>query len=63
ETSTANARERYPFFNNQGNRKTGPLRHLLKGYWSRRINEAHRRVYRVKGDVLMVAQLRTHYGG
>ena len=41
--------------------KPEPLRHLLKGYWSRRINEEHRMVYRVKDDVLMVAQLRYHY--
>ena len=41
--------------------KSEPLRHLLKGYWSRRINEEHRMVYRVKDDVLMVAQLRYHY--
>ena len=41
--------------------KPEPLRHLLKGYWSRRINEEHRMAYRVKDDVLMVAQLRYHY--
>ena len=41
--------------------KPETLRHLLKGYWSRRINEEHRMVYRVKDDVLMVAQLRYHY--
>ena len=41
--------------------KPEPLRHQLKGYWSRRINEEHRMVYRVKDDVLMVAQLRYHY--
>tara|TARA_B100000809_G_scaffold111340_1_gene109945 strand:+ start:664 stop:924 length:261 start_codon:yes stop_codon:yes gene_type:complete len=41
--------------------KPEPLRHLLKGYWSRRINEEQRMVYRVKDDVLMVAQLRYHY--
>jgi toxin YoeB len=34
---------------------------LLKGYWSRRINEEHRMVYRMKDDVLMMAQLRYHY--
>ena len=37
------------------------LRHLLKGYWLRRINEEHRMVYRVKGDVLNLAQIRHHY--
>ncbi len=41
--------------------KPEPLRHLLKGYWSRRINEEHRMVYRVKEGVLMLAQLRNHY--
>ena len=41
--------------------KPEPLRHLLKGYWSRRINEEHRMVYCVKDDQLMLAQLRYHY--
>jgi toxin YoeB len=41
--------------------KPEPLRHLLKGYWSRRINEEHRMVYRVKEGMLMLAQLRHHY--
>ncbi|HIL73054.1 MAG TPA: Txe/YoeB family addiction module toxin [Verrucomicrobia bacterium] len=37
------------------------LRHLLKGYWSRRINEEHRIVYHVKDDVLNLAQTRHPY--
>ena len=41
--------------------KPEPLRHLLKGYWSRRINEEHRMVYRVQDETLMLAQLRYHY--
>ena len=41
--------------------KPEPLRHLLKGYWSRRINEERRMVYCVKDDQLMLAQLRYHY--
>lgn len=41
--------------------KPEPLRHLLKGYWSRRINDEHRMVYRVKDDTLLLAQLRYHY--
>ena len=45
----------------QGIGKPEPLRHLLKGYWSRRINEEHRMVYRVNGDTLYLAQLRYHY--
>jgi len=42
--------------------KPEPLRHALQGYWSRRIDEEHRMVYRVEGDTLMLAQLRYHYG-
>lgn len=45
----------------QGIGKPEPLRHHLKGYWSRRINEEHRMVYRVADDTLMIAQLRYHY--
>ena len=45
----------------QGVGKPEPLRHLLKGYWSRRINEEHRMVYRVEGETLLLAQLRYHY--
>jgi len=48
---------REPF---QGIGKPEALRHLLKGYWSRRITEEHRLVYRVDG-ILMLAQLRYHY--
>ena len=38
-----------------------PLKHGLAGYWSRRINEEHRMVYRVTDDALLIAQLRYHY--
>jgi Txe/YoeB family toxin of toxin-antitoxin system len=38
-----------------------PLRHALSGYWSRRINEEHRMVYKLDGDSLLIAQLRYHY--
>jgi len=37
------------------------LRHALSGYWSRRINDEHRIVYRVEGANLRIAQLRHHY--
>ena len=47
----------------QGIGKPEPLRHLLKGYWSRRISEEHRMVYRVEGEMLLLAQLRYHYDG
>lgn len=41
--------------------KPEPLRHMLKGYWSRRISDEHRMVYRVVDDSLQLAQLRYHY--
>lgn len=41
--------------------KPEPLRHALAGYWSRRITEEHRFVYKVIGDELRIAQLRYHY--
>lgn len=41
--------------------KPEPLRHALAGFWSRRINEEHRMVYRVAGQNLEIAQLRFHY--
>jgi len=33
----------------------------LSGYWSRRITEEHRMVYKPLGDDLLIAQLRYHY--
>jgi len=41
--------------------KPEPLRYALSGYWSRRITEEHRMVYRVEKTDLMIAQLRYHY--
>lgn len=41
--------------------KPEPLKHQLSGYWSRRINEEHRLVYRVEGKALVVVQCRYHY--
>jgi toxin YoeB len=49
---------RSPF---EGIGKPEPLKHNLAGWWSRHIDEEHRMVYRVKGDVLEIAQLRHHY--
>ena len=37
------------------------LKHALAGWWSRRITDEHRIVYRVDGDTLQIAQLRYHY--
>ncbi|ABD81104.1 Txe/YoeB family addiction module toxin [Saccharophagus degradans] len=41
--------------------KLEPLKHSLSGYWSRRINDEHRFVYKVSDDQLLIAQLRYHY--
>ncbi|HEV2329547.1 MAG TPA: Txe/YoeB family addiction module toxin [Verrucomicrobiae bacterium] len=41
--------------------KPEPLRFALAGYWSRRITEEHRMVYRIEGGNLLLAQLRYHY--
>ncbi len=41
--------------------KPEPLKHALSGYWSRRITDEHRMVYRPEKDALLIAQLRYHY--
>ncbi len=41
--------------------KPEPLKHALTGYWSRRINDEHRFVYKVSNDSMLIAQLRYHY--
>lgn len=41
--------------------KPEPLRHGLSGYWSRRINDEHRLVYKVEGEDLLIAMCRYHY--
>jgi len=50
--------QRTPF---EGTGKPEPLKHALSGYWSRRVNDEHRIVYRVSGDEVQIAQLRYHY--
>lgn len=50
--------QREPF---AGIGKPEPLKHALAGYWSRRITDEHRMVYKVEGDSLLIAQLRYHY--
>lgn len=41
--------------------KPEALKHALSGYWSRRITDEHRMVYRIEGKALLIAQLRFHY--
>jgi toxin YoeB len=50
--------QREPF---SGIGKPEPLKHALAGFWSRRINDEHRMIYRVEGEELQIAQLRYHY--
>jgi toxin YoeB len=45
----------------RGTGKPEPLKHALSGYWSRRVTEADRIVYKVEGKSLRIAQLRYHY--
>jgi toxin YoeB len=41
--------------------KPEPLRHDWAGFWSRRINDEHRLVYRIEADTVLVAACRYHY--
>ena len=50
--------QRTPF---EGTGKSEPLKHGLSGYWSRRINDEHRIIYKVDSNSLLIAQLRYHY--
>ncbi|GAB4561568.1 MAG: type II toxin-antitoxin system mRNA interferase toxin YoeB [Geothermobacteraceae bacterium] len=44
-----------------GTGKPEALKHGLAGYWSRRINDEHRIVYKVEGASVFIAQVRYHY--
>ena len=50
--------KRDPF---EGIGKPEPLKHALSGYWSRRINDEHRIIYKASTDAILIAQLRYHY--
>ena len=45
----------------EGIGKPEPLKHALSGYWSRRITDEHRVVYKVENESVCIAQLRYHY--
>lgn len=45
----------------EGLGKPEALKHALSGFWSRRLTEEHRMVYKVENDGLVLAQLRYHY--
>ncbi|MBK9161842.1 MAG: Txe/YoeB family addiction module toxin [Nitrosomonadales bacterium] len=46
-------------FNGLG--KPEPLKHELSGYWSRRITNEHRLVYKIADEVIVIVQCRYHY--
>ena len=45
----------------EGIGKPEPLTGDLSGYWSRRIDDCNRIVYRITGDMVMIAQCGSHY--
>jgi toxin YoeB len=49
---------RHPF---EGIGKAEPLRENLSGFWSRRIDDAHRLVYTVEAETLVIIACRYHY--
>lgn len=51
--------QRNPF---SGIGKPEQLKRNLSGYWSRRLTDEHRLVYRVEGDCILLAQMKYHYG-
>lgn len=44
-----------------GTGKPEPLKHLLSGCWSRRIDEEHRLIYRLHDDQITLLACRYHY--
>ncbi len=46
---------------NEGIGKPEPLKHGFQGYWSRRINDEHRLVYKIVEDEVRIAACRYHY--
>lgn len=45
----------------EGLGKPEPLKGELSGFWSRRIDDTHRLVYRIRGGVLEVLSCKGHY--
>ena len=41
--------------------KPEPLKNDLSGYWSRRIDEVNRLVYKINDDTVYILQCRSHY--
>jgi len=45
----------------EGIGKPEPLKGNFSGWWSRRIDDTHRLVYRIESDVIEIYQCRGHY--
>ena len=45
----------------QGLGKPEGLKHGLSGYWSRRITDEHRLVYKVENDTIFIVSCKFHY--
>jgi toxin YoeB len=45
----------------EGTGKPEALKHNLKGYWSRRITDEHRLVYKVSEEMIYISSCRYHY--
>ncbi|MBR1895904.1 MAG: Txe/YoeB family addiction module toxin [Pyramidobacter sp.] len=41
--------------------KPEPLKHEFSAYWSRRITEEHRLVYRIQGETIIIVSCRKHH--
>ena len=50
--------QRNPF---AGVGKPEALKLNLNGYWSRRINQEHRLIYKIEDDCIIIVQCRYHY--
>ncbi len=46
---------------NEGIGKPEPLRFNYSGFWSRKIDEEHRLIYRVIEDEIQISKFRFHY--
>lgn len=45
----------------EGIGKPEPLKHKLQGFYSRRINQEHRLIYKITGNILRIESLKGHY--
>ena len=41
--------------------KPEPLKHNWQGYWSRRIDDVNRLIYKIENNQIIIVQCRSHY--